>query len=146
MTAKTVTCTAIACDICDTEYDLEGEGYTQHFDSLPGAVKYLADDEWKVQPDGYAVCPASDEEHDAARAALEPKPPAPQIEGQTVIALVPGGQDTAAETRTCTGCDGTGERRDFNADGEFESVERCGGCDGTGRVAIEDAAESGAER
>lgn len=51
---------------------------------------------------------------------------------------------TPAETRTCTGCDGTGERRDFNTDGEFESVERCGGCDGTGRVAIE--AESGAVR
>lgn len=75
-----------------------------------------------------------------------PAAPVPQIEGQTVIALVPGRQDTAAETRTCTGCDGTGERRDFNTDGEFESVERCGGCDGTGRVAIEDAAESGAER
>ena len=43
-----------------------------------------------------------------------------------------------AETRTCTGCDGTGQRRDFNTEGEFESVERCGGCDGTGRVASED--------
>ena len=51
-----------------------------------------------------------------------------------------------AETRTCTGCDGAGERRDFNTDGEFESVERCGGCDGTGRVAIEADAESGAAR
>jgi hypothetical protein len=30
MAAKTVTCIQITCDICDTEYDLEGEGYTQH--------------------------------------------------------------------------------------------------------------------
>lgn len=47
-------------------------------------------------------------------------------------------------TRTCTGCDGTGQRRDFDADGDFESVEPCGGCDGTGRVAT--VAESGAAR
>lgn len=46
--------------------------------------------------------------------------------------------------RRCTACDGTGQRRDFNADGEFESVEVCGGCDGTGRVAAE--TESGAGR
>lgn len=82
MTSKSVTCIQIECDICGTEYDLEGEGYTQHFHDLPGAVKYLADDEWKVQPDGYAVCPASDEEHDAARAALAPKPPELQVVGQ----------------------------------------------------------------
>lgn len=70
--------------------------------------------------------------------ALRRRPVGPweTVEESDPSALVPGRQDTAAETRTCTGCDGTGERRDFNADGEFESVERCGGCDGTGRVAI----------
>lgn len=52
-----------------------------------------------------------------------------------VVRLIPA-------TRACTACDGTGQRRGFNADGEFESVERCGGCDGTGRAAAEP--ESGA--
>jgi hypothetical protein len=82
MAAKTVTCIQITCDICDTEYDLEGEGYTQHFHDLPGAVKFLADDEWKVQSDGYAVCPADDDEHRAAIAALTPRKPVEQIPGQ----------------------------------------------------------------
>lgn len=85
MTARTVTCIAIACDVCDTEYDLEGEGYAQHFASVEGAVKDLADDEWTVQADGYAICPCDDEDHAAARAALKPKPAAPQIPGQTEI-------------------------------------------------------------
>lgn len=92
---------------------------TAHIDRLHTAV--LAADE---RPEGWSAI--------VADAAAEAR------------ALVPTRQDTAAETRTCTGCDGTGERRDFNTDGEFESVERCGGCDGTGRVAIE--AESGAAR
>lgn len=80
--------------------------------------------------------------------ALRRRPVGPweTVEEPAPSALVPGRQDTPAETRTCTGCDGTGQRRDFNTDGEFESVERCGGCGGTGRVAIEDAAESGAAR
>lgn len=82
MTAKTVTCIAIVCDVCDTEYDLEGEGFAQHFGSIEGAVKDLADDEWTVQPDGYAICPCDDEDHDAARAELAPKPPVEQIAGQ----------------------------------------------------------------
>lgn len=43
--------------------------------------------------------------------------------------------DAEPATRTCTVCNGTGLRRDFNAHGEFESAERCGACDGTGRVA-----------
>lgn len=93
----------------------------QHIDQLQQAV-LEADD----RPEGWSAT--------VADAAAEAR------------ALVPGRQDTPAETRTCTGCDGTGERRDFNTDGEFESVERCGGCDGTGRVAIEADAESGAAR
>lgn len=86
MTARTVTCIAIACDVCDTEYDLEGEGYTQHFASLEGAVKDLADDGWTVQSGGYAICPCDDEDHDTARAALAPALPVEQIPGQTEIA------------------------------------------------------------
>lgn len=56
--------------------------------------------------------------------ALRRRPVGPwgTVEEPAPSALVPGRQDTPAETRTCTGCDGTG------------------------RVAIEDAAESWAAR
>lgn len=90
MSAKTVTCIQITCDVCDTEYDLEGEGYTQHFHDLPEAVKFLADDEWKIRSDGYAICPADDEEHRAALAELEPTAPVEQIPGQTALSVEPG--------------------------------------------------------
>lgn len=85
MSAKTTTCIQIACDICDELYDVEGEGFTQHFATIADAVKYVADDEWKITDSGYAICPADDDDHDQARAELEPAPPAEQIPGQQQI-------------------------------------------------------------
>lgn len=91
MTAKTVTCTVIACDICGDELDAERDEGIRHYDSITEAINSEKDEDfeyaWIIQPDGYAVCPTDDENgvHEAARAALRPPPPAEQIPGQQQI-------------------------------------------------------------
>lgn len=95
MTAKTVTCIEIACDVCGEHLDDQGEGSRQHFDNVADAAKGYAPpqeqehwaDEWIVWPDGYSICPSDDDEHQAAREPLRPKPPVEQVPGQTALAL-----------------------------------------------------------
>jgi len=91
MTAKTVTCIEIACDICGDQLDPERDEGIRHFTSIADAIANEQEEDpeyaWLIQPDGYAICPVDDENgvHEAARAALKPTAPAPPIPGQTEI-------------------------------------------------------------
>lgn len=42
-------CLAVTCTACGSRF---GDGFVQHFDSVPDALAALADDEWAVTPEG----------------------------------------------------------------------------------------------
>lgn len=110
MTAKTLTCIAIACDLCGETFTDEESGGIPHFDTIPEARDFQdawdAEFRWTICDDGYAVCPADDEKHDAARADLAPKPPTVQVPGQQEIPAeaLPGFRGAG----DCEPCQGTG--------------------------------------
>lgn len=96
MTAKTLTCIEISCDVCEYRLEEDHDGI-EHFESIEEAIKNHAtgeSDAWIIHPNGYAICPADfDEDHDKARAALIAEKdaalassPAGQIPGQGEIA------------------------------------------------------------
>lgn len=91
MTAKTLTCIAITCDLCGDPFTDESEGVIPHFDTVQEARDFQdawdEDYRWSIQDDGYAVCTGDDEAHERARAELAPKPPVVQVPGQTALAL-----------------------------------------------------------
>jgi hypothetical protein len=72
VTATTTTCIEIRCNICGYALDEDEDG-TVHFTSIAHAAGTYGTsgqlDEWLILADGYAICPDSDEEHRAARAA-----------------------------------------------------------------------------
>jgi hypothetical protein len=87
MTATTSTCIEISCNICTWTLGEDGDGI-EHFPSVDYAIQArssAAPGEWLIAPDGHAICPTEDEEHDKARAALAPLLPVGQIPGQQPI-------------------------------------------------------------
>lgn len=85
MTAKTVTCVALACNTRGEFLDLSDDGGEQHFSDLAEAVASARTCDWIVWPDGFAVCNTEDPEHSAAIRELMPPEFDPVCDGQAEI-------------------------------------------------------------
>jgi hypothetical protein len=87
MTATTSTCIEISCNLCTWTLGEDGDGI-EHFPTVEYAIQARSSTDpgnWLITPDGYAICPAEDEDHDQARTELAPRLPASQIPGQQPI-------------------------------------------------------------
>lgn len=91
MTIKTVTCVELSCNVCGEHLDPGDDGVIGHYSTLAEAVSMATRADWIAHADGFAICDAEDEDHDAAINALMPPEFVPMCDGQTEIPFTENG-------------------------------------------------------